>query len=196
MTKPWRMFLSGALPPEGAQAGLGAVPATRSNCPHGFVTTTLLATDSPLTAWAAATAGKLPSPSEGTRRGTLAPPRRQSRFVLDLSAWCIQAGAWNGVGLSPVRVVGHCEQVTPPHTPRVNGQNRDVLRRDCPGGRAAQCFSTTRSLAHHVRPNRDPSRSILAWPLRQRPLPSAAGCVPFLEESSSKDFWTGTAPPR
>ena len=34
----------------------------------------------------------------------------------------------------------------------------------------------------------------IAWPLRQRPLPSAAGCVPFREESSSKDFRTGTAP--
>jgi hypothetical protein len=39
---------------------------------------------------------------------------------MDLSAQCIQACAWNGVGLSPVSVVDHCEQVTPPHTPRVD----------------------------------------------------------------------------
>jgi hypothetical protein len=36
------------------------------------------------------------------------------------------------VGLSPVSVVSHCEQATPPHTPRVGGKNRDVLLRDGP----------------------------------------------------------------
>jgi hypothetical protein len=71
----------------------------------------------------AATPGKLPSPSEGTRRGTLAPPPSQSRFVIDLSARCIQE-TWNGVGLSPVSVVSLCEQATPPTTPRVRGDNR------------------------------------------------------------------------
>jgi hypothetical protein len=44
------------------------------------------------------------------------------------------------------------------------------------------------------RPKRGPSRTILAWPLRQCPLPDKAGCVPFRAESSSKDFRTGTAP--
>ena len=70
-----------------------------------------------------ATPGKLPSPSEGTRRGTLAPPHSQDRFVIDLSAWCIQK-TWNGVGLSPVSVIGLCGQATPPITPRVRGDNR------------------------------------------------------------------------
>jgi hypothetical protein len=45
-------------------------------------------------------------------------------------------------------------------------------------------------------PNRDPSRSILAWPLRRQMLPPDAGCVALLTEDSSKDFWTSTDPPR
>ena len=32
------------------------------------------------------------------------------------------------------------------------------------------------------RPKRDPSRTILAWPLRHRPLPDDAGCVPLRGE--------------
>ena len=66
---------------------------------------------------------------------------------------------------------------------------------DSPWG-VARCFSTTRSLAHRTLPKRAPSRSVLAWPLRHRVLPPDAGCVALREESSSKDFWTGTDPPR
>jgi hypothetical protein len=47
------------------------------------------------------------------------PPRPSGRFVVDLWACCIPAGARNGVGLSPVSVVSRCEQATPPHTPWV-----------------------------------------------------------------------------
>src|SRR6185369_2423879 len=64
------------------------------------------------------------------------------------------------------------------------------------GGDDAQCFSTARGLAHTAWPKRDPSRTVLAWPLRHRPLPSGAGCIDLLAENSGKDFWTGTAPPR
>ena len=45
-------------------------------------------------------------------------------------------------------------------------------------------------------PKCDPSQSVLAWPLRQRPSPDEAGCVVFREENSSKDFWTSTDLPR
>jgi hypothetical protein len=159
--------LASPLLPEGARTCRRSARGWRANCPRGIAWAALLATDSPLTAWAAATPGKLPSPSEGTRRGTLAPPRSQGRFVMDLWAWCIRTSR-NDVGLSPVSVVGPCEQVRPPYTPRVDGVDRNVGHRDCPGRRAAQCFSTTRSLAHRARPDCDPSRSVLAWPLRQR----------------------------
>ena len=57
-----------------------------------------------------------------------------------------------------------------------------------------RCFGRLRSLAPRLGPKRGSSRTVLAWPLRQRPLPTAAGCVPFRGESSSKDFRTGTAP--
>lgn len=45
-----------------------------------------------------------------------------------------------------------------------------------------------------TRPKRDPSRVTLAWPLRHRPLPGDAGCVPSPVGGSSKSFRTGTAP--
>ena len=112
---------------------------------------------------------------------------------MDLWTWCIRTSR-NDVGLSPVSVVGPCEQARPPYTPRVDGADRSVGHRDCPDRRAAWCFSTTRSLAHHARPDCDPSRSVLAWPLRQRPLPGAAGCVPFPEGKFEQGFLDGHGP--
>ena len=50
-----------------------------------------------------------------------------------------------------------------------------------PGG-TIQCFSTSGSLARRTRPNCDPSRSVLAWPLRHRPLLDDAGCIPLARE--------------
>ena len=78
----------------------------------------------------------------------------------------------------------------PPY--RVAATNRNVCREERP--LTPRCFSRLRSVAPRLGPKRDPSRTILAWPLRQRPLPTTAGCIPFLAESSSKDFRTGTAP--
>ena len=155
-----------------------------ANCPHGGARASLLATDSPLTAaWYAprgSYSGEAAIPKRPHQEGTVAPPRSQSRFVVDLSVWCIQGpdGTWNGVGLSPVSVIGHCEQARPPYTPRTGGKNRDGLLQDgCSA--AARCFSTTGSLARHTRPDCGPSRSVLAWPLRHRPLLDGAGCVPL-----------------
>jgi hypothetical protein len=92
--------------------------------------------------------GEAAIPKRPHQEGTAAPPPSQDRFVMDLSAWCIQepVGPWNGVGLSPVSVIGHCEQARPPYTPRAGGKNRDVLLRDgCSA--AAQCFSAAWTLA-------------------------------------------------
>src|SRR5712692_8666422 len=70
-----------------------------------------------------ATPGKLPSPSEGTRR-----TRSRRRVARAVSSSTYRPGVsretWSGVGLSPVSVIGHCEQATPPFTPRVRGDNR------------------------------------------------------------------------
>ena len=60
---------------------------------------------------------------------------------------------------------------------------------------ADQCFSTTGSLARRTRPNCDPSRSVLAWPLRHRPLPDDAGCVPLPREFE-QGFLDGHGPAR
>ncbi len=69
-----------------------------------------------------------------------------------------------------------------------------------------QSFSRVRSLAHHSRPKRDPSRTILTWHLRHHSLPSDASSVPLrlfgsperpslVMESSSENFRTGSDPP-
>ena len=64
-----------------------------------------------------------------------------------------------------------------------------------PGG-TIQCFSTTWSLARRTRPNCDPSRSVLAWPLRHRPLPDDAGCIPLLRGEFEQGFPDGHGPAR
>ena len=90
----------------------------------------------------AATPGKLPSPNDRTRRA-----RSRRRVARAVSSWTYRPGvsreAWNGVGLSPVSVLGHCEQARPPYTPRVGGKNRMPPCGDFP----VPCFSTTGSLA-------------------------------------------------
>jgi hypothetical protein len=54
-----------------------------------------------------------------------------------------------------------------------------------------------RELGTPSRPKRGPSRTVLAWPLRHRPLLDDAGCIPPpTRESSSKDFRTGHGPAR
>jgi hypothetical protein len=105
----------------------------------------------------------------------------------------------NDVGLSPVSVISHCEQARPRNTPRTGGQNRDVhLRDDSLRNRPVLQPKWEPGTPHEA--ECDPSRSVLAWPLRHRPLLDDAGCIDLQGavslETSSKDFWTGTAPPR
>src|SRR5713226_894175 len=59
-TSPWRMFLSHAPCPSEARRSRRSALGVRASCPHGFVATTLLTTDSPLTRQRRATPGKLP----------------------------------------------------------------------------------------------------------------------------------------
>jgi len=135
------MFLSSAPCPRGSEkpacrlwgcALTALMVSSRRPAGHGF----------PFDRLPAATPGKLPSPSEGTRRGTLAPPPSQSRFVIDLSARCIQE-TWNGVGLSPVSVISLCEQATPPIHPACPRRYPYPLSRRRP----VQCFSMCECLA-------------------------------------------------
>ena len=110
---------------------------------------------------------------------------------MDLSAWVVQGGPWNGVGLSPVSSVGHCDQATSPDTPCVRRGNRISLSR----GRSSwivQCFSAARGLASTRGRNVAPPDLSLPGPSVIARRRDDAGCYLAVD----KDFWTGTAPPR
>jgi len=118
------MFLSVATLPEVGSVKPHVSLRWRANCPHGSVATIQVTTDSPLTL--AGYSGEAAIPKWWRQEGTTTPPHSQGRFVVDLWAWFILAWARNGVGLSPVSVVDHYEQVTPPHTSWVRGNSRDA----------------------------------------------------------------------
>src|SRR5207248_2392595 len=88
--------LSNAPCPSEARRSRQSALGVRASCPHGFVATTLLATDSPLIPTRRDYSGEAAIPKRGHQEGTLAPPRRQGRFVIDLSAWCIQPWCYPG----------------------------------------------------------------------------------------------------
>jgi hypothetical protein len=111
--------------PLAREARIGRLSAlgVRANCPHGFVATLLLTTDSPLTARKRLLRGSC-HPQARAPGGA----RSRRRVARTVSSSTYRPGvsrqAWNGVGLSPVSVLGPCEQATPPSTPRVRGDNR------------------------------------------------------------------------
>jgi hypothetical protein len=100
----------------------------------------------------------------------------------------------DGVGLSPVSVVSHCVQASPPATLSVRRADPSLALRVEQGEPCSTRLRQAKERGPPTRPKRDPSRTTLAWPLRQRPLPFAAGCVASREGDSSKSFRTGTAP--
>src|SRR3977135_198310 len=114
---PWRMFLSTVAAPEGLgppRVGL----SQRANCPHCVTAKHLFAPVPPLTDSApvsgSATPEKLPSPNVQVRRtrayrGVASPFR--GTYGTGLSGQ-----RRNRVGLSPVSVIGRCDQATPPTT--------------------------------------------------------------------------------
>jgi hypothetical protein len=85
-----------------------------------------IATDSPLTLVARGYSGEAAIPESSHLESASSPPRRPGRFVVDLWACVVRNEFRNGVGLSPVSVVSHCEQATPPTTLRVEGNSRDA----------------------------------------------------------------------
>ena len=87
----------------------------------------------------------------------------------------------DGVGLSPVSVVSHCVQASPPLTLTV----RDPLPHQGPRtsvGPTPAVLQPARGHGTPSGPKRGPSRTILAWPLRRRPSPVGAGCVALARE--------------
>jgi hypothetical protein len=85
-----------------------------------------IATDSPLASVARGYSGEAAVPESSRLESTSSPPRRQVHFVVDLSACVVRSDLRNGVGFSPVSVISHCEQATPPTTLRVEGNSRDA----------------------------------------------------------------------
>ena len=67
-----------------------------------------------------------------------------------------------------------------------------VLTETGPRKNPFQSFSSLRNLAHHSRPKRDPSRTILTWHLRHHSLPSDASFVPLrlFDPPIGKPHWT------
>ena len=100
----------------------------------------------------------------------------------------------DGVGLSPVSVVSHYVQATPPVTVSVRNDEPSYVVRAENGEPSPTRLRQVRELGLPTRPKRGTSRTTLAWPLRHRPLPADAGCVASRQGDSSKSFRTGTAP--
>ena len=76
----------------------------------------------------------------------------------------------DGVGLSPVSVVSRCVQATSPVTVSVCGTEPSWVPRGAEGLPCAARLRQVRERGLPTRPKRDPSRTTLAWPLRQRPV--------------------------
>jgi len=101
----------------------------------------------------------------------------------------------DGVGLSPVSVVSHCVQARPPVTLSVRSTEPSYGLRGEGGGPSSARLRQVRERGLPTRPKRDPSRTTLAWPLRQRLLPGAAGCV-VSRRRFEQEFPYGDGPAR
>lgn len=138
-----------------------------------------------------ATPEKLPSPRCPGQEGPGHAAASPDRFAVGLWVSVILAGARNGVGLSPVSVISPCEQVTPPITPRVREHNRIP-----PSGDFLSSASACVSAWH---PREAETRPLPPCPCLAPSPPPVTGrrwLRTFPKESSSKDFWTSTDPPR
>jgi hypothetical protein len=138
-----------------------------------------------------ATLELLSSPKRGPLGPFPAPPRRPS---VSASLWDVltpvarrRRGTLTGQCGQPLCPGETTSHPVEPRRPTVTRAAKSVTRR--PGASAD-------SGAWHLDLGRNviPPELVHAWPLRPRPLLTAAGCVPFLAESSSTDFRTGTAP--
>ena len=101
----------------------------------------------------------------------------------------------DAVGLSPVSVSHHCAQAKPPYTPPVRRGSQPCAHRSTANPRLTATLRYLGVRGVLTRPTCGSSRTIPAWPLRRQLLLPAAGCVPLRQESSSRDFRTGTDPP-
>jgi len=184
------MFLSG--PRSFGRGPSGQTPSPGANCPHGPGRVFLREHGISFHLFGA-TPEMLPSLKRRLFGG-----RRWHRRVTGPFRSAYGSGlpsrGWDGVGLSPVSVVSHCVQARPPVTVSVRSAAPSPVLRGEEARASSARLRQARGRGLPTRPKRDPSRTTLAWPLRQRPLPCAAGCVASLAGDWSKSFRTGTAP--
>ena len=126
----------------------------------------------------AATPEELPSPRRGRPGG---PPSSaawtsrfgqgliDSRYRLGREGRDRRRGTFTGQGCQPLCAGDATRHLSDPSVLTELGQRKIPF----------QSFSSVRSLAHHSRPKRDPSRTILTWHLRHRSLPSGASFIPL-----------------
>jgi hypothetical protein len=161
----------------------------QANCPHGSAASSSLTygcSFRPL-----ATPEQLPSPS-GRRWGR--PPHRRIARPFRVAyrsglPWWNPGTAWDFHRSVWTAIVSRRDHQSPR---RPAATNRSVCCGEIPLD--PHVLPQAWELGTPSRPKRGPSRTILAWPLRRRPLLDDAGCVPLRKESSSKDFPSGTAP--
>jgi len=146
-----------------------------ANCPHGPASVFLREHGTSFRPWAGYS-GDAAIPEAASRWGRRShrcvPGPFRSAYGSGLPGWCR-----DGVGLSPVSVVSRCAQARPPVTVSVRRVAPSAAWRGEEGGPSSARLRQVRERGLPTRPKRDPSRATLAWPLRQRPLPTAAGCI-------------------
>lgn len=137
-----------------------------------------IATDSPLTSVARGYSGEAAIPESSHLESTSSPPRRQGRFVVDLWAWVVRGElgtAWD-FHRSVLSAIVNRRRRQPLCGPKGIAVTLPS-KAPSPDAKVVRCFGRLGSLAPPLEPKRDTSRSVLAWPLRHRPLPNDAGCV-------------------
>jgi hypothetical protein len=187
---PWRVFLTAlGLSERGPDDGDRAPYLWRGSCPHGLPRWIILPLGLPI-ATVAATPEELPSPRRCDPGGTSAFRRVDLPFRLSLIDRCYQPGHRGRVGrrgtftgqcCQPLCAGDIAKHLSDPSTVAVLRSRKNPF----------QSFSSIRNLAHHSRPKRDPSRTILTWPLRRHSLPSDAGCIapPPLRPATARLHW-------
>jgi hypothetical protein len=163
-----------------------------ANCPHGSACVCLRAHGTSFRPWWSYS-GDAAIPEAASRWGeTLAPPH--DRTV----SQCLWVRLTRRMPGRRGTFTGQCGQPLYPGeiTSHLVGSQRGTVVPAARGrGRSSSArLRQARERGLPTRPKRDPSRVTLAWPLRQRPLPSAAGCIGSPRGASSKSFRTGTAP--
>ena len=154
----------------------------QANCPHGSAASSSLTHGCSFRSLA--TAEQLPSPKRPPVGPTAAPPRCQTlslclwvwvALVEPETAWDFHRSVWTAI-------VSRRDHQSPRRTAAAN-------RNVCCGRilMDPHVLQQVRELGTPSRPKRDPSQTILAWPLRYRPLLDDTGCIPLRRRGRARN---------